>query len=402
MTDPRLLTVLEGDMLLPDVGLTAEQLALIQRQAHVIIHSASSIALLKPLRKLVGPILTASDCLASLALGCTQLECFVFVSTAYCNAHLYADTDGKSPLEVQEVFYPLCREDQDLKEDTDHEIREVYTEGSSAAYRAHDFPWGYSYVKHLTERHLRDRFTDANKRLFIIRPSIFEPAQCFPYRKFCIPMSTPHVICAAAAAFTLSRTIGCASRLDDPYNESSFDYVPVDIVVDRILAHVAYGTHGPAHAVGGPMSFRSSWERTIKARRIPWSAQIKWTAESWHSQAVHPFARLYKMIGTSFDFSDSKTLDLWQQLSDRERAELHLFANKRILYHDHEHMSPSHIWDCILQLAARRPLARHLMRIFYRSFSKSERIPEHSNLNAGCSHHQKAVLAMNVSQTGYD
>ncbi|THC88879.1 hypothetical protein EYZ11_011673 [Aspergillus tanneri] len=323
MTDPQLLTVLEGDMLLPDMGLAQDQLALLRTQAEVIVHAASSIALLKPLEKIFRPVIVATERLARLALGCERLECFVFVSTAYSNAHLYAETDGTSGLEVQETLYPLHRDGSDI-EDIDQELQEVYKTNSSAAYRSHNFPWAYGYAKHLTERLLHRLFTPSNKRLLIVRPSIIEPAQCFPYRKFCIPMSTPHIIFAAGLALTLSRTIRFSSRFDNPYHQSSIDYVPVDVVVDRLLAHVAHGTHGAIHAVAGPMPFQSTWERTIKLRRIPSRIRPGWTRQSWHSEAIHPLARVYKTIGTTFYFVEKKTLDLWQELADVERSKLHL------------------------------------------------------------------------------
>ncbi|XHF99655.1 hypothetical protein AWENTII_003149 [Aspergillus wentii] len=292
MADPQLLTAMDGDMLLPDMGLTSDQVAVLG-QADIIFHSASSIALLKPLEKITGPVVVATERLARLALDCERLECFVFVSTAYCNAYLYAEMNGTSGLEVQEASYPLSH-----GADLDQELQDVLTNNSSSAYRSHNFPWAYAYAKHLTERLLDRLFTPTKKRLMIVRPSIIEPAQCFPYRKFCIPMSTPHIIFSAGLALTLSRTICFSSRFEDPYRQSSIDYVPVDVVVDRLLAHVAHGTNGIVHAVAGPMEFQATWERTIKLRRVPLPVRPGWTKQSWHSEAIHPLGRVYRTIAS--------------------------------------------------------------------------------------------------------
>lgn len=377
-------------MLLPNMGLTLDQLTLIKTQVHVIVHSASSIALLKSLEKIVEPVIIATERLAGLGLECELLECFVYVSTAYCNAYLFAETDGTSQLEVQELVYPLHSSGEDTGEEINQELQEVTKEGSSLAYRSHSFPWAYGYAKQLAERLLHQKFASENKRLLIVRPSVIEPAQCFPYRKFCIPTSTPHIIFTAGLALTLSKSVCFSSRFDDPLQQSSIDYVPVDVVVDRLLAHVSYGTYGPIHAVAGPMPFQSSWERTIKLRRVPLSVQPAWTSQSWNSKALHPLARIYKAIGTSFRFSDKKTHDLWQDMSHEERGELHLFADMQVLFHDHEHMRPDHIWHCIMHLTAHSRLLRIIAKLVYRDFKSSvlsarERAPYACRLCQGIS-----------------
>ncbi|KAK9852188.1 hypothetical protein MYU51_008525 [Penicillium brevicompactum] len=107
MTDPKVVSVLDGDMLQPDFGLTSNNLDIIRRQVHVIIHSASSIALLSSLAKLVSPVIEVSERLAHFALECKNLECFVYVSTAYANGHLFSQTDMTSEIEVQEAIFPL-------------------------------------------------------------------------------------------------------------------------------------------------------------------------------------------------------------------------------------------------------------------------------------------------------
>ncbi|KAJ5748301.1 uncharacterized protein N7511_009997 [Penicillium nucicola] len=375
MTDPQLVTVMDGDMLKQGLGLKAEELALLRTQTNIIVHSASSIALLQPIERLVGPIISATENLAQLAMGFDRLECFVFVSTAYCNAHLFAQSDGTSTLKVQESLYPLncAGMGNDAEIDLKKEWQDVKSMGSSSACRNNDFPWPYGYAKHLTERLLDYTFASSNIRLLIIRPSIIEPAQCFPYRQFCIPMSTPHIIFTAALALTLSRNICFSSRFDDPYHDSSIDYVPVDVVVDRILAHVAYGTHGPVHTVAGParISFRDTWERTLPLRRMPWDLHLTWTRQSWHSKSIHPLGRIYRTVGTSFEFTEAKTISLWQNLSDLDRSGLHLFADLDILYYDHGHVRSDHLWESMMHLTKNRRWARRLVKLLYRSLDKS-------------------------------
>ncbi|CAI7583443.1 unnamed protein product [Penicillium bialowiezense] len=107
MTDPRVVSVLEGDLIQPDFGLTSENMALLRQRTHIIIHSASSIALLSPLAKLVSPVIDVTERLAHFALECEGFESFVYISSAYANGHLFYQGDGMSEVVVREAIYPL-------------------------------------------------------------------------------------------------------------------------------------------------------------------------------------------------------------------------------------------------------------------------------------------------------
>jgi thioester reductase-like protein len=195
-------------MLQRNIGLASHDLALFRSRTNIILHSASSITLLSPLEKLVGPVVDATERLANIALECDPLESFIYVSSAYANAHLFAQTDRTSGVEVQESLYPLhgSGSGHSTDEYLEKEWREVQKTGFSAAFRSHDFPWAYAYAKHLAERLLSRAFTSSSKRLLILRPSIIEPAQCFPYRNFCHPMSNPPSYC---------HSCGCPSAVTD-------------------------------------------------------------------------------------------------------------------------------------------------------------------------------------------
>ncbi|KAJ5126456.1 hypothetical protein N7448_007235 [Penicillium atrosanguineum] len=368
-----MVTVMEGDMLQPDMGLKRQDLRILRAQINVVIHSASSIALLKSLKRLFGPIIDSTSRLARLALDFDQLECFVFISSAYANAYIPSQTDGLSGIKIQETIYQLqsMEAGKNENEELERELQDVQKTGTSSSYDSHNFPWDYAYAKHLTERLLTHAFAASDKRLLILRPSIIEPAQSFPYRQFCLPMSTPHIIFTAGIALTPSRTACFSSQFKDPYHQSTVDYVPVDVVVDRLLTHLAQGTTGPVHAVAGlaRMSFEATWTRTTIHRRIPWAIQPRWTRQSWHSKLIHPLGRLYCTIGASFEFSEEKTLAVWQQLSDSERQGLHLFTDMDTLYHDHEHMRSDHIWTCMEHLTKRQQWARWMSKCLYRSLA---------------------------------
>ena len=370
MTDPHLVTVLEGDILQPDMGLSPHDLARLSAQVNLIVHCASSISLSKPLEQLVGVIAEATERLTNMALRFQHLECFVFVSSAYANGHLFALTDGTSGIKVKESLYPLHRQGTYTSAvgDLEEEWCDVQRTGSSPVFREHKFPWAYAYAKHLTERLLDRAFASTNTRLLIMRPSIIDSAQRFPYRDFCLPMSTPRLIFTAGIALSLSRVARFSSHFDNPSQEATIDLVPVDVVVDRLLAHTAQGTSGPVHAVAGPARIPSQalWDHAIKHRRFPWTIRLKWTRQSWDSKDLHPIARFYCIHGTSFEFEEEKTTALWGQLSDSQRSELHLFTDIDILKYDYGRIRGDHIWVCLMHFTRRRRVARWLVKSIYR------------------------------------
>jgi thioester reductase-like protein len=147
------LVVLDGDILLPNLGLTEPGLDAIRKNVNIIIHAASSINMIKPLGRLARTIIDPTEMIADFALSCTQMDRFVYVSTAYANAHLYQrsqNTDVKIDEEIYELTHHYHAFD---------ELNELRKHGKSQAYEAENFPWAYAYAKHLTERMLQSRFT---------------------------------------------------------------------------------------------------------------------------------------------------------------------------------------------------------------------------------------------------
>ncbi|KAJ5774024.1 hypothetical protein N7457_008920, partial [Penicillium paradoxum] len=313
------LIVFDGDILLPDLGLSEEILDIIRDNASTIIHAASSINLRSPLSKLFGSIVDASDKMVDLALTCKRLECFVYVSTAYVNTHLYPKSD-EPDLKIDEEIYELSTPSNVLDE-----VNEVRKRGTSRAYEAENFPWAYAYAKHLTERLVHHRFMEHtwNSKLLIVRPSIIGPAQCLPFPGYMMPMSSPSTMLAAALALSPSRKVKIATMKDNSHWTS--DEVPVDVVVDRMLCHLAMGTSGCIHAVSGIKSrivFDEWRESLMKLRRIPWGLHPHPIKGDWKSRNQHPIIRFYAILATSFDFSEDRTTGMLQNIASKEPLDL--------------------------------------------------------------------------------
>ncbi|KAF7588092.1 hypothetical protein BBP40_006191 [Aspergillus hancockii] len=325
MTNPSLITAIEGDILKPALGLTPNDQITLAASVHVVIHAASSINLQSPLSKMMPIVVDGSERVAILTSGWAHLECFVLVSTATTCFHLYAETDGTVDVEVEEKIYPLRVEGTSV----DDEREEIRAHGTSAAFEAHDFPFPYAYAKHLTERLLKRTLDAANKRLLIVRPSIIGPAQSFPYYGFCVPMSVPTMVTMCMLSIDPSREVQLSSWFPNPEQQANIDEVPVDVVVDRLLVHLAHGSLGIIHAVAGlsgRLSFNQWWDAMMGLR--PGSSQPRpvWNRVHWSSPNLHPIHRLYKVLGASYNFSEAKTIDLLGRLEYYDRADLQLFS----------------------------------------------------------------------------
>lgn len=280
LLNPSILTVFDGDILKPDIGMTAQEVAMLKREVDIIIHTASSINLGRSFGRVANSVIDGSESLARLALECEKLKRFVYVSTAYANSHLYNETDSPD-VEVDERFYSLATQKQP-KRDIVEEWSDVKTKGTTAEYEAHDFPWPYAYAKHFTERLLYTMFCDAGhpEKIMVLRPSIVCTAQKYPYPGFSIPLSTPSFMTAAGIALAPSVKMRMSTRLENPGTESTFDDVPVDVVVDRLLAHLVKTSGTIVHAVGGKRSrhtFEVYWRQALQIRRIPWIPKPIWT-----------------------------------------------------------------------------------------------------------------------------
>lgn len=324
------MTILDGELGdTATMNLPNEDLQMLKQKVHVIIHAASSIALNNSLRELDYTVIAPTMCLVQYALKFPNLEKFVFLSTAYVNAHLWT-TSKSSDVAVEERVYPLSSKNEDPLETAPDVWRELQKGGTTDEYESHDFPWPYAYAKHLAERLVLNKAAqkDASDKILIIRPSVVGPADQFPYHGFTTSYSSPSTACAAAYALHPGRKINLATRCENPDKEATIDEVPVDVVAERLLVHVALGSSGCVHAVSGEkgrLRIEDWWEAFKKERRWPWNVKPVWISEDWHSSNLHHVAKSLKIIGTSFAFSEEKTEIVAEKLNDDT---LRLYADR--------------------------------------------------------------------------
>lgn len=332
------ITILEGDITKDRLGISKDRWASICNDINIVIHAASSINLAQSFEELKDPIVTSSERVAELTLQqCKDLECFVYVSTAFCNSHI------RESIPVKEKLYPTL---DDAIPGPEH------------------FPWGYAYAKFITEGKLTDMFEHHDKRhdkrLLIVRPSIIGPAQQFPYPGFCVPLSTPRATISAALALTFSRRVHLPTELCDPEQEAVLDEVPVDVVVDRLFFHLERGADGIIHAVSGPqrVPFKTWWKQASSFRHIPWGVRPVWVP--WNNERIHPIGRVFKIIGTNLEFDEKRTREL---VEPGLASDLQLTINNQ--YSANNPISAHHVAECARYLTRKDKWKRALSHIAY-------------------------------------
>ncbi|GLB08658.1 hypothetical protein AtubIFM57258_004559 [Aspergillus tubingensis] len=362
------LVVLEGDVTFPSMGLSKPDQEMLRENINIIIHAASPINLGRPLHTISQGIIGATEMVAEFASSFRALDRFVYVSTAFSNAHIH-EKGASSDLVITEDFHQLNKEGSPL-----HEWSAVQKYGTNETYEANDFPWAYAYAKHLTERLLALKFAEmgGEEKLLIVRPSIIGPAQRLPFPGYCVPMSSPCIVVAAGLMLIPSWRFQIATQTINPEINTHQDVVPVDVVVDRLLCHLAIGTHGCVHAVSGvksQISFEKWRQSVMKCRQIPWDLHPVWIADGWKSHNQHKMSRLFAIFGTSFAFSDDKTVRISNELElHKATSDLNLFTEVDMA--DHILAQSQHIRFIMDCFSHKSLLAQVLVWAFYRNYGK--------------------------------
>lgn len=312
--------VLAGDITLQDFGLDKKSFRDLQSKVSIYVHGASSINLKAGLREMTSIVVDPSLVAAKMALSFENLERFVFVSTAYVNGHLHWLPIEDSTIRecaVEERIYPLRSIASD--DDAQAELENIKEFGTTPEFSCLSHPYAYSYAKHLTERLLLSTFVSVGRRhqLLILRPSCIGPAEQEPFPRFEAAGSTPLTTVTCAVIMASPSKVLCPSNLVDP-EKATIDEVPVDIVVNRLVVHLAIGTSGCVHAVSGASHRRNTrkiCEAMAQNRRWWWGRPvITWCSTGTSERKLWSAAKLYKIMGCSYLFHQEKTMDAWNML----------------------------------------------------------------------------------------
>ena len=324
------LTIWDGDITKPDLGLSAEQRQLVCDKVSVIVHSASSINLRRPLQYMTDQVIEPSLAIGSWALSCKDLTRFVYISTAFSSVFLEESPEGLAEGSRSHIEEQIRDIPSNPPISAQEELANLKMHGTCSKYTGVRHPFSYTYAKNLAERLLLDLFSEAKREdtLTIFRPCCIGPAESRPYPFYEIPGSCPiSIVLAGALALPPTRQ-RFSSHLADP-SCATINEIPIDMVVNRLIAHAAFATSGCINATGGEacqMRITEFSQTAHKLRQFWWgNPTYRWTNDHWKSDKLSPLARLFVVFGCALTFSEKKTHLIWDRMGHVEQSKWPLY-----------------------------------------------------------------------------
>ncbi|KAF9430619.1 cyclin-dependent kinase inhibitor far1 [Podila epigama] len=210
----------KGDITLDRLGLSDEDLEMIQNDTRIVINSAASVSFNDPSNDALemntrGPFRTIE-----VAKGIKNLGAFVHISTAYVNSHLQdcvlSETIYSHPLgNPVNLYKNLCNMSN----------AELHEYERSVVLKT--YPNTYTFTKSLTEHLIQHNYQDLELPINIVRPSVVTAALAEP-----IPGWAEGV--AAANGAIIACALGFVQEWPGHIDKSP-DFVPVDFVTKTVL-----------------------------------------------------------------------------------------------------------------------------------------------------------------------
>jgi fatty acyl-CoA reductase len=270
-------SLLAGDLALPDCGLSASDVQRAQGEVTEVIHCAASVDFDLPLRRACQANITGSLSVLQLAKGCSLLRRMVSVSTAYVTPH------RSGPLSESLAALP-------------RPAAEIYEEalagrcGKQEMLKLSGHPNTYTLTKCIAEHLLMER--RQNVPLHIVRPSIISASSRRPFPGW--------IDSDAALAGFIAAIGGGYMHVVDANPACPLDVVPVDEVSDRILTAafapseapgaISFAVAGTAHSctVAGWLQAieaffcRFPHDRVAKVRYVGGAGRLFAVRRAWH------------------------------------------------------------------------------------------------------------------------
>lgn len=175
--------VLDGDLTLPRLGLSAQALALLVPSVTVILHMAATVSFNEPLKQAIEINVLGSRRVLELAKKCELLKAFVHTSTCYVNCTRH----GRE--EIREKIYPLSFDAYELLEQISAMSAEEADRATPELIRPH--PNTYTFTKFIAEHILAEE--RGTLPYAIVRPAIIGGAHAYPVPGYSPPLPPSHM-----------------------------------------------------------------------------------------------------------------------------------------------------------------------------------------------------------------
>ncbi|PLN85918.1 male sterility protein-domain-containing protein [Aspergillus taichungensis] len=224
-------TFVVGDLTKANAGLKESDLHQVQDQVTVVINAAGNVSLLQDLRESVGENTVPHLALVRLCGTFQRIQRFLHVSSAYVNSFLPGGA-------VEERVYDIYGDAVDSAQN----LKSILNTGKSPFTSSFAVP--YNHAKYIAERLLLD--ASPPFPLLIIRPSNIGPAIRDPSPFYGLHMVIP---LHSYVQFVLCNSTQRREELEAELPlENIIDEIPVDLVANTCLLHLAMGTTGMVHS----------------------------------------------------------------------------------------------------------------------------------------------------------
>jgi len=336
-----LIVPIVGDAATPGtLGLDSATITSVREEVSVCFNLASKTRIVASLATIKQTDIDPAVCVAEFATTCKGLDRFVWTSSAYSNAQLHWQDPNATLTTVGEQIYDAGNPEEELSQ--------IVASGTSDVYRRTFFSSQYGYCKNLTERLIISRYQDKLPHLLIIRPSCIGPALREPAPGYEIMGSSPITTLMSYTIHRSTNSLTGAYHLPTRKGLGFSTFInecPVDIVVNRILAHTSVRTTGITHAVVGrgvadqQLTLGDYWTEFTSTIPRPLCPTVEWVddatllqlfkegSQSFVDAQFGAVPRGFAFCGAAFNFEDGKTVTLETQLSAVETQELPLFVD---------------------------------------------------------------------------
>ncbi|KAJ0414375.1 male sterility protein-domain-containing protein [Aspergillus carlsbadensis] len=225
-----------GSMDHRDWGIKPADLQRLRDQVTVVIHAAAETSIVADL-----PQVVRTNCLASLSLldiirSFPLLHTLLYVSSAFVNIFV------PEPVIKEEVY--SLHPDIETKAGLTAHLQTIHETGTSPL--SERFPNPYIFSKYLAERAILDQAETLSFTVLVIRPSLICPAIRHPYPSYGVDRVTP--VYTGLQMIISSREHGIERLGRELSPDSYIDELPVDLVANVCMSHLAWGTLGIVHA----------------------------------------------------------------------------------------------------------------------------------------------------------
>ncbi|KAL4711229.1 hypothetical protein ACJJTC_019070 [Scirpophaga incertulas] len=277
-------SIVSGDIIAPDLAISAEDRARIIEEVDIIVHAAATIRFDEELKKAVLLNVRGTKLMLELGKQCKKLKLFIHISTAYCHLHekFLEEKPYPPPADPHQIIQAMEWMDEE-------------TVATVTPKLLNKLPNSYAFTKSLGEALVVE--ARAHIPIMILRPSIVIPIWQEPVPGWTDNINGPTGLLIGAGKGVI-RTMYCKSN-------SYADYLPVDVFINGIMIcawnYLSYGDKQSCVVnFTSSAEIKVTWLEMIDAGREIIMNRVPLNGVVWYPGGSMKHSRIYHNICALF------------------------------------------------------------------------------------------------------